>query len=161
VSGRLDASYRLATVLLRDRHLAEEATHDAVVKAMKSARTLRDPSAFNAWFRRILVNACHEVRRKHGGNRSLPIDEAPMPALSHDPAAAWSERDALSAAMRELSPDHREVIALRFYADLPIEDIAATIGVRSGTVKSRLHRALEQLRAAYDAAGRTTREPGR
>ena len=84
-----------------------------------------------------------------------------MPTLSHDPAAAWSERDALSAAMRDLSPDHLEVIALRFYADLTIEEITVAMGVRSGTVKSRLHRALEQLRAAYDAAGRTAGESSR
>ena len=55
----------------------------------------------------------------------------------------------------ELTPDHRAVqIVLRFYADLPIDQIASRLGERRGTVKSRLHHAIRLLRAAYDAAAK-------
>jgi RNA polymerase sigma-70 factor (ECF subfamily) len=65
-----------------------------------------------------------------------------------------AEREALAGALAELSPDHRLVIVLRFYADLSLEQISARTGERLGTVKSRLHYALEALRAAYDAGSR-------
>jgi RNA polymerase sigma-70 factor (ECF subfamily) len=65
-----------------------------------------------------------------------------------------AEREALAGALTALSPDHRLVIVLRFYADLSLEQIAERTGERLGTVKSRLHYALEALRAAYDAASR-------
>ena len=61
VTGRLEANYRLATQLLGDRNDAEEATHEAVVRALKASQTLRDVSSFDPWFRRILVNTCRDV----------------------------------------------------------------------------------------------------
>jgi RNA polymerase sigma-70 factor (ECF subfamily) len=64
------------------------------------------------------------------------------------------ERDALARALERLTPDHRMVVVLRFYADLPIEAIAQRLGEPSGTVRSRLHHALRALRAAYDADSR-------
>ena len=65
------------------------------------------------------------------------------------------DRGLLWPAMARLSPDQRVVVALRFYRDLSIDQIAARMGVRAGTVKSRLHRALRELRTALDQADPT------
>jgi RNA polymerase sigma factor (sigma-70 family) len=159
VAERLEPSYNLARMLVRDRALAEEATHDAVVRALGSSRQLRDPDAFDGWFRRILVNSCRDVLRRRG-DRPAPIVAVP-PQMVPDLAAGWVERDAMGEALARLSDEHREVVVLRYYADLPVDAIAQSLGIRAGTVKSRLHRALSRLRAEYDAASRPSKELSR
>lgn len=158
VDERLEASYRLATLLLGDRSAAEDATHDAIVRAWSSFGGLRDQAAFDGWFRRIVVNCCRDQQRAHQARPSVPLDLLPaQPDPVDDLAAAWAERDALSRALDALSPEHREVVVLRFYADLPLEEIARALGAPVGTVKSRLHHAITYLRASYDAAARQPR----
>ena len=153
---RLEASYNLARLLVRDRNLAEEATHDAVVRAISSSRKLRDPAAFDGWFRRILVNSCRDALRRRGV-RPAPA-ATPPPQVVPDPATGWIERDAMDQALARISDEHREVVVLRYYADLSVDAIAQALGLRSGTVKSRLHRALSHLRAEYDATSRPSKE---
>jgi len=155
---RLEHSYNLARLLIGDRALAEEATHDAVVRALRSSQQLRDLGAFDGWFRRILVNSCRDVlRRRH---RSAPLLATPA-AVVPDPTQRWVEQDAIGHALATLSAEHREVIVLRYYADLPVDAIGRALGIRSGTVKSRLHRALKRLRAEYEAGNRPGKEAPR
>ena len=72
VERQLDASYRLAAVILGDRVEAEDAVHDAAVAAWQGFAALRDPDRFDAWFRRILVNGCRDrVVSQFGARRSL------------------------------------------------------------------------------------------
>jgi RNA polymerase sigma-70 factor (ECF subfamily) len=155
VAGRLEAAYRLASVVLDDAVEAEDATHDAVVRAWTSFGSLRDRASFDAWFQRIVVNVCRDRLRRRRVRRSLPLDaELPgLPAVP-DAAAMAPERDALARALERLTPDHRMVIVLRYHADLPIDAIAERLGEPSGTIRSRLHHALRSLRAAYDADSR-------
>jgi RNA polymerase sigma-70 factor (ECF subfamily) len=155
VSQRLDAAYRLATMVLGDPVEAEDATHDAVVRAWASFGMLRDPTRFDAWFQRIVVNSCRDRMRRRRVRRSVPLEPAllGLPAVA-DATQATPERDALARALERLTPDHRMVVVLRFYADLPIEVIAQRLGEPSGTIRSRLHHALRSLRAAYDAGAR-------
>lgn len=156
VDRRLDASYRLAAVLV-DRADAEDVTHDAVLRAWRSFDELRDHDRFDAWFHRILVNTCRDRLRRRRGKRTVSLEAAPAAVLLA-PESGAAERDALRRAIEELSPDQRIVIALRFYQDLPIDEIARRLGARPGTVKSRLHHAIRYLRAAYDAGARAPRE---
>jgi RNA polymerase sigma-70 factor (ECF subfamily) len=87
--------------------------------------------------------------------RTAVIGWLPDPS-SPDPAARTAEREALWQAFAGLSVDQQIVVALRYYLDLPLEAIAERTGVPPGTVKSRLHHALQALRAIYDAQERTT-----
>ena len=145
----LDRAYRYATLVIGDRADAEDATHDAALAAWRHLGELRDPARFEAWFGRIVVNACRDRMR---AQRRLPATVELDPGLSTpDANNGYGRRDALAGAIRSLSIDHREVIVLRFYADLTVDQIAARTGVGTGTVKSRLHYALRQLRAAVDA----------
>ncbi len=145
----LDSAYRYATLMLGNRADAEDATHDAALTAWRHLGDLRDPAKFEAWFGRIVVNACRDQLR---ARRRRPIHIALDPELSTpDANDGLARRDALAGAIRSLSGDHREVVVLRFYADLTVDQIAARTGVGAGTVKSRLHYALRQLRAAADA----------
>ena len=132
--------------------------HDAVCAAWRGLDRLRDPAALEAWFTRILVNACRDhLRRRRVRPLAVELPDAiPGPEGSGDPAAL----DELERALEELSPEHRTVIVLRFWADLSLEEIAERTGERPGTVKSRLHYALAHLRTAYAAealAGGTRR----
>jgi RNA polymerase sigma-70 factor (ECF subfamily) len=153
VDARLDAAYRLATFILGgDRAEAEDAVHDAALRAWEHFGDLRDVASFDAWFTRILVNNC---RDRIGQRRIRPLTFAdPEPGASPDHAEAFVRTDALERAMLSLSPKHRVVVALRYVGDYTLEEIAARTGERPGTVKSRLHYALRALRAELDAESR-------
>lgn len=150
-----DGAYRLACSVLRDRVEAQDALQEALIKAWHHWPSLRQPEHAAAWFYRIVVNECRQRLRRRG--REVLVDVMPERA-GPDEIGRSGERDALRRALVQLTPDDRLVLVLRFYADLTIEDIADRTGSRIGTVKSRLHRALRALRAAYDAAERTTAE---
>lgn len=159
VEDRLDACYRLAAVLLGDRGEAEEATHEAVLRAQRAWPGLRDPAAAAAWLDRIVVNECRDRLRRRRVARVVIAPEAPVGELAATlEAPPVGELDALRAALGTLTPDHRVAVVLRYFLDLPVEAIAMRTGAPIGTVKSRLHHALAQLRAAYDAAARLDTE---
>jgi RNA polymerase sigma-70 factor (ECF subfamily) len=151
--AQLDAAYRLATFILAgDRAEAEDAVHDAALRAWEHLGEVRDPARFEAWFTRIVVNVC---RDRIAGRRTRPITLAdPDPGAAPDHAEAFVRADELEQAMRSLSANQRIVIGLRFVEDRSIEEIAVRTGERAGTVKSRLHYALRALRAALDADAR-------
>ncbi len=150
--GQLMASYRLASVLLRDRIEAEDAVQDALLRAWHGWPRLRDPARFEAWFQRILVNGCHDrLRQRKHWARVAQLPERAGP----DEHGRSDERAALRQALDALTVDQRVVVVLRYFGDLTLEQIAERTGSRVGTVKSRLHQGLRALRAAYEAAERT------
>jgi RNA polymerase sigma-70 factor (ECF subfamily) len=142
----LDRAYRLAGVILGNASDAEDAVGDAIERAHRSIDQLRDPGQFQVWFDRIVVNACRDRLRR----RRLPIEGAGERPLDRDPFMSVIEGDAALRALRPLPADERVVIVLRFWADLPVEEIARRLGVPAGTVKSRLHRALARMREELD-----------
>jgi len=147
----LGRSYRLAALVLRDSDAAQDAVHDAAVLAWTRFGELRDEAKFDAWFDRIVVNVCRQ-RLRRGPVHELTI-EAPL-QVSADRATGRAEREALRRALDRLTPEHRIVVVLRHLEDLSIAEISARTGERQGTVKSRLHYALRELRAAYEAGER-------
>jgi RNA polymerase sigma-70 factor (ECF subfamily) len=149
--ARLVASYRLATLILRDRDEAEDATQEAIARAWSSWETLRDTSRFDAWFDRILVNVCRNRMRHIRTMRVVALDAA-HDAPAADSLRATVARLALEPAFARLTPEQRIIVVLRFWRDLPVEEIAERLGVPAGTVKSRLHYALKSLRAAIESS---------
>ena len=151
VEDRLDATYRLARLILRDPQEAEDATHDAFVRAWRDHGRLRDPDRFDAWFGRILVNACRDRLRRGSHRRHDDLDRAASAAAPHDANRQVDERDALERAFRTLNADQRIAVVLRYYRDLPVEQVARTVGAPVGTVRSRLHYGLQQMRRALES----------
>jgi RNA polymerase sigma-70 factor (ECF subfamily) len=150
--ANLDASYRLARVILGNSHEAEDAVHDAFVTAWRKWASLRDPARFEPWFQRIVVNTCRDRLRKASRRHERGIDSAPSP-VAPDPYGDVHERERMSRAFAQLEPDHRIVLTLRFYRDLKVDAIAGLLGVRPGTVKSRLHRAQKHMREILASHG--------
>jgi len=150
--GRLNAVARL---ILHDSTIAEDAVQDALVEAWRDLRALRDPDRFDAWLNRLLVRSCQDAWRRRS-RRALvelplrPIDDSPIGDVQSSVALA----DELDRGLRRLTLDQRAVVVLTFYLDLPIAEVAATLGVPVGTVKSRLNRSISALRASVDADSR-------
>jgi RNA polymerase sigma-70 factor (ECF subfamily) len=145
----LDAAYRLARIILRDQAEAQDAVHDAFVQAWRKWSTLREPDRFEAWFDRILVNACKDRLRR--ASRIVARDiSAELDVATPDPYARTHERDVIEQALATLSADHRVVVALRFDRDLTADEIARRLDIPVGTVHSRLHYALRKLHDVID-----------
>lgn len=151
VGGRLVG---LAFRILRDPSAAEDAVQQTLVTAWRELPGLRDPERFEAWLYRILVRACAAEARRMGRMRVGVRDVSPD-AFSHSSAfGRVADRDELERGFRRLTPDQRAVIVLRYWGDLRQEDIAETLNIPLGTVKSRLHHATAALRAALEAEAR-------
>jgi RNA polymerase sigma-70 factor (ECF subfamily) len=141
----------VARRILRDVDLAEDASQQALVAIWRDLPQLRDPARFDAWSYRLLVRACYsEGRRTRQWSPNLRILSADEPAAS-DGLNAVIDRDQLERAIRRLSVDHRTVLVLHYYADIPIDRVAEIVEIPVGTVSSRLHHAMRAMRAALDA----------
>jgi RNA polymerase sigma-70 factor (ECF subfamily) len=159
--GRVgDSLHSAARRILRDTTLAQDATQQALLDLWRNLPRLRDPDRFEAWAYRLLVNACHaEARRerRHRDNlRLLPHDEPMLP----DSASRIAIQDQLDRAFRQLSVEHRTVVVLVHYLGQTPSEAAETMGTPIGTARSRLHYALEHLRAALEADARAATKRG-
>ena len=145
---RLDQTARL---ILRDGELARDAVQEGLIRAWRDLRKLRDPDRFDAWVYRLTVHACLDIARQRR-RRVIEVELVPMyaPALP-DASAAQADRELVDAVLRELDEQGRAIVVLHYYLGLPLTDVAATLGIPIGTVKSRLHRALTAMRVAIDA----------
>jgi RNA polymerase sigma-70 factor (ECF subfamily) len=146
-----DRLYQLALRILRDATLAEDATQQAVLSIWRKLPQLREQARFEAWTYRLLVNACaSEARRTRRRLPEITGLAAPHP-VAPDGFGAVVDRDQLERGFRTLSVDQRAVLVLHHYLDLPVDAIAETLALKPGTVKSRLHRGLEEVRRAMVA----------
>ena len=146
-----DRLLAIAFRILRDLGLAEDAVQQTLVLAWRELPSLRDLDRFDAWLRRLLVNACYrEARRRRnwaGNVRFLPIE----PSAAGDDHGSVLDRDQLERGFRRLPPEQRAVFVFHHYLGLTLQEVAAELGVPLGTVKSRLHYATNSLRAALEA----------
>ncbi|MFN2581431.1 MAG: RNA polymerase sigma factor [Candidatus Dormibacteria bacterium] len=145
----LPSAFRVAYGLLRDREEAEDVVQDAMLIGWRSLNQLREIENFRAWLLRIVVNRCHRVRRGHWGKLER---FASLPETLMGPVFDGDGSIDLARALNTLDRQSLTFVILRFYADLPYEDVAAVTGVPVGTVKSRLHRVLAQLRPQLEVA---------
>jgi RNA polymerase sigma-70 factor (ECF subfamily) len=153
-AGIADRYLAVARRILRDLDLAEDATQQALLTIWREMPQLRDPARFEAWSYRILVRACYAEGRKERrwapNLRLLPADET----TGADGLSSVIDRDQLESGFRRLSIDHRAVVVLHHYLDLPVDRVAELLGIPVGTAHSRLHHAMRGLRAALDADAR-------
>lgn len=151
----VDRLYATAVLILRDHTQAEDATQETIIRAWRDLPSLRDPDRFDAWIRRVLVNACRdEGRRQRRRSAEVALLPVHQPTVS-DASAGVESRDALERAFRRLTADHREVVVLRYFRGLSLAEVADATGLPVGTVKSRLHHSTLALRAAMEADART------
>jgi RNA polymerase sigma-70 factor (ECF subfamily) len=149
--SRLDSA---AWLILRDPEQAADAVQNALVRAWRDLPTLRDPDRFDAWLHRLLVRSCiDEARRLRRHRIDVELTALDGPARA-DHESSVADRDQIERGFLRLEPEMRAVIVLHHYLDLSLPDVAATLGIPVGTVKSRLHRALGLMRAALDADAR-------
>jgi RNA polymerase sigma-70 factor (ECF subfamily) len=151
VGGRLHA---LSHRILRDIDLAEDATQQALLSIWRDLPQLRDPGRFDAWSYRLLVRACYtEGRRTRRWAPNLRLLQTDQSAGGED-LGSVVDRDQLERGFRRLSIEHRAVVVLHHYLDMSLDEVADTLGVPTGTVRSRLHHAMRGLRAALEADAR-------
>jgi RNA polymerase sigma-70 factor (ECF subfamily) len=136
----------MAGLILGDASEAADATQDALLRAWTSAASIREPDRFQAWFDRILINVCRDRSRRRRLVRFVPIGDEATNRAGDDPFRRFIDEQELVGALARLDVDLRTVVVLRFWADLSIDEIARRLGWRSGTVKSRLHRAIARMR---------------
>lgn len=145
--------YAVALRVLRDPDAASDALQAALVRIWRDLPTLRDPDLFDAWSHRVLQRACSDARRN--SRRSVPsIDIAGIEGHGGDSQSEVALRDELERAFATLSIDQRTVLVLMYYEGLSVAEIAASLGISTGTVKSRLYGARNAMRAAIDADSR-------
>jgi RNA polymerase sigma-70 factor (ECF subfamily) len=149
---RLDASYALATAILRDDDVAQDAVHDAVIRAWVHWASLRDRSKFDAWFDRIVVNVCRDRLKAAKVRRATDIEYATTVG-SPDTTATVDQHIVVGQALDRLTPDDIVVLTLRHFLDLQLDDVAALLDVPTSTAKTRLRAARERLRSQLERDG--------
>ena len=159
VRPEIDRLYGLAGLLLSDRSRAEDAVQEALLRAWRDLRKLREPAKFGAWLRKLVVNAAHDEGRRLKRRRPETELKPHHDRATADELDGLLQRDELSTAFRRLKQEERTVVALRYYMDLSTADAAATLGIREVTYRSKLHRAIRTLSAALAADARGSANP--
>ena len=150
-------AFRTAVMLTGSAADAEEAAQDAFVKAWAALPRFRRGAPFRPWLLAIVANEARTRRRAAGRREAWTLRAAhaePAPVAGGDPAAAVAVRERsaeLRAALAILDERDRTVLGLRYLLDLSEREMAAVLGCRQGTVKSRLSRALGRLREEVEA----------
>jgi RNA polymerase sigma-70 factor, ECF subfamily len=142
IEPHLEPAYRLAAVMLDDRTSAEDAVQEASIKAWRKLRQLRgDAGSLRSWFLSIVANECRMARRRRWWG------VIKLPEMGHSAAHRDESHQELRDAIRRLSAGDRLALVLHFYLDLPLDEVARTLGVSRAAAKSRVYRAARRLRA--------------
>jgi RNA polymerase sigma-70 factor (ECF subfamily) len=134
----------VAFLILRDRPMAEDVTIETLLTAFEKGGSIRDDSAVRSWLLKVATNKALAVRRR--GARLVGLELVPERAASGDLAGEATSHIALLEGVAELPPAMRAAIVLRYYSDLPVEQIATVLGKSPNTIKAQLQTALDRLR---------------
>ena len=160
--------YNLALRMAGNPEDALDLSQEAFLKAWRGLASYRFDSAFSTWLYRLTSNVCIDFLRRQkkqkmislqvtdetGEERDLSIpDPAPGP---EDALLARSEREQVAQALQNLDPEYREALTLRVINGLSYAEIAGILGIREGTVKSRIARARDKMRIAMQTNGNKT-----
>lgn len=143
IESNQERFYRIAYTYVKNREDALDIVHNAIVKALQSYGTLRNPAYAHTWFYRILVNESVSFLRKN--RRTLSLEALSMPP-SEDGLSGREESIDQYAAVDKLPPDAKTLVILRFFEEMKLTDIAAITSTNLNTLKSRLRRVLAQLK---------------
>lgn len=161
-----DRVYRLAYRLSGNQHDAEDITQETFIRVFRSLDRF-EPGSFSGWLHRITTNVFLDTVRRRNRVRINPIGEeaAEMPSTEPTPEQTLADADLdpdLQAALDDLAPEYRAAVVLCDVGGLSYDEVGAALGVKVGTVRSRIHRGrrnlrlgLEARRAARIAAGET------
>ena len=149
-----DRLYRFARLVLGDTHQAEDAVQDAIVRAWQGLPELRDPERWDAWLHRLIVNACADQGRRQM-RQSVEVRMIRLEPSEGDNVQLVDDHDQLERGFRKLKPGQRAAVVLHFYLGLSVPEVADALGVPVGTAKSRIHYAVDAMRAALEADDRT------
>jgi RNA polymerase sigma-70 factor (ECF subfamily) len=155
--------YRLAYRLTGNSHDAEDLTQEVFVRVFRSLSSYT-PGTFEGWLHRITTNLFLDMARRRQRIRFEGLGDESAQWLSGaepTPAQAFDDRHLdgdIQAALKALAPEYRAAVVLCDIEGLSYEEIAETLGVKLGTVRSRIHRGRAQLRTALDH--RRPRRPG-
>ena len=153
----VDRCYAIAYRILRDMHLAQDATQQALLGAWRDLPSLRDPVQV-----RCLAVPARRARRRMRRRPASAGSGAHVEFIpsydggTPDTTASFADRDELERGFRRLTPEARAVLVLHHYLGYQLTEIAATLDIPVGTARSRLHYATRQLRAAIEADARPT-----
>jgi RNA polymerase sigma-70 factor (ECF subfamily) len=141
-------AFRVAYGLLHDTNEAEDAVQEAAFKAWRRLGNLREGSSLRPWFLGIVANQCRTVSRSRWWS-VVKADLQEADPVSIDVAAALDLRRALG----RLSHDERLVVVLRYYLDMPFEEIGTTLGITTKAARNRVERAVHRLRPIIEMQG--------
>lgn len=155
-AGEIDRLNAIARLVLRDPDLAQDAVQEALLRCWRQFPNLRDVDRFDGWLYRILMRATAD---EHGRRRRF---EARVATVQMEPSVPGDQRviddrEQLDRGFSRLSIDHRAVVVLHHYVGLSMPEVAAALGIPTGTAKSRHHYAMGTLRAALEADARQGR----
>lgn len=143
-----DRVYQLAYRITGNREDAWDAAQEAFLKAYRSLRTFRGTAAFSTWLHRVAVNTALDIVRRRPQQRAQSLEEAVV-LTGDDPADQVQRQDLqrrIYHAIATLPVDHRVVVILRDLEGLAYDEIARTLQIPIGTVRSRLSRGRDTLR---------------
>jgi RNA polymerase sigma-70 factor (ECF subfamily) len=150
----IDKLYAIARLILHDEERADDAVQEALVGAWRDIAALRDPDRFEVWLRRLLIHACYREARRDRARGRMEVHVEVLDPHAPDVIRQVADRDQLEHAFRHLSPEQRALIVLHYYVGLPVSETADVLGLPVGTIKSRLHRTTQAMRATLDAESR-------
>jgi RNA polymerase sigma-70 factor (ECF subfamily) len=155
-SAAFHGLYALAHRILRDADRTDEAVQECLIRAWRQLPRLRDPDRFDAWLRRLLVNACHdESRRARRRSHETPVLAVDLARPSgRDASADLADRDELERGFRRLSVEQRTVLVMTHYLGMTAREVAETLDIPVGTAQSRLLHAIRAMRAGLEADAR-------
>jgi RNA polymerase sigma-70 factor (ECF subfamily) len=140
----IDPGFRLALAMLHDAQAAEDAVQEASLVAWHKLGKMRDRGRLRPWFLGVVANKCRNARRsKWNAEVHIGVPEHVSVISTEESTLRGAD---LRRAIARLGHDDRLVVALYFYLDLPLEDVAAVVGSSTGAARARLYRAVAKLR---------------
>jgi RNA polymerase sigma-70 factor, ECF subfamily len=161
LKGREAVLYRIAYSYFKDSERASDAVQDSILIAYKSIGNLKDLDKFKSWITSILVNRCRDILRRekrieYEELKDEVIDISRFQSVQRsvkDDYSRVEERLDILSLLGELDDKYREVIRLKYLGDYTIQEIARTLDIPEGTVKSRLNFGIKKLKSLMEVKG--------